>query len=141
FVHGWYGQGTYFADDLVLNGPTGGNPSPSGSPSVSPSRSPSPSPTPTGSVPPPPNGSFRNPVYFMPLENNPQDVTEAINTGGVKNFNLAFVLDSGGCTPAWGGDVNDKVSGDSTVTGVVSAVRAKGGDVAVSFGGYNGTEL
>src|SRR5205807_481650 len=69
FVHGWYGQGTYFADDL------------------------------------------------------------------------AFVLDSGGCTPAWGGDVNHKVSGDSTVTGVVSAVRAKGGDVAVSFGGYNGTEL
>jgi hypothetical protein len=143
FVHGWYGQGTYFADDLVLNGPTGGNPSPSGSPSVSPSRSPSPSPTPTptGSVPPPPNGSFRNPVYFMPLENNPQNITDAINAGGVKNFNLAFVLDSGGCTPAWGGDANHKVSGDSTVTGVVSAVRAKGGDVAVSFGGYNGVEL
>jgi hypothetical protein len=141
FVHGWYGQGTYFADDVTLNGPTGGNPSPSGSASASPTRSPSPSPTPTGSVPPPPNGSFRNPVYFMPLDNNPQNITDAINAGGVKNFNLAFVLDSGGCTPAWDGDANHKVSADSTVTGVVSAVRAKGGDVAVSFGGYNGVEL
>jgi hypothetical protein len=141
FVHGWYGQGTYFADDVTLNGPTGGNPSPSTSPTKSPSASPTTSPSPTGSVPPPPNGSFRNPVYFMPLENSPQNITDAINAGGVKNFNLAFVLDSGGCTPAWGGDANHKVSGDSTVTGVVSAVRGKGGDVAVSFGGYNGVEL
>src|SRR5205814_5297673 len=50
FVHGWYGQGTYFADDVTLNGPTGG-PSPTGTiqptPSKSPSKSPSPSPTPS----------------------------------------------------------------------------------------------
>src|SRR5213078_2305128 len=105
FVHGWYGQGTYFADDVTLNGPTGGpGPSPTGSPtrspSPTPSRSPSPSPTPTptGSVPPPNNGAFRNPVYFMPLDNNPQNITDAINATGDKNFNLAFVLDSGGCT-------------------------------------------
>ncbi len=150
FVHGWYGQGTYFADDVTLNGPTGPGPTPTGTgqsptPSRSPSRSPSPSPTrspsPTPSVPPPPNGSFRNPVYYMPLENNPQNITDAINAGGVRNFNLAFVLDSGGCTPAWGGDAAHKLSSDSTVAAVVSAVRAKGGDVAVSFGGYNGVEL
>ncbi len=149
FVHGWYGQGTYYADDVTLNGPTGG-PSPTGSspspsrsrsPSPSPSRSRSPSPSPTGSVPPPPNGAFRNPIYFMPLDNNPQNITDAINAGGDRNFNLAFVLDSGGCTPAWDGDAAHKVSADSTVTGVVGAVRAKGGDVAVSFGGYNGVEL
>jgi len=92
-------------------------------------------------VPPPPNGAFRNPIYFMPLDNNPQNITDAINAGGDKNFNLAFVLDSGGCTPAWDGDATHKVSADGTVTGVVSAVRAKGGDVSVSFGGYNGVEL
>ena len=147
FVHGWYGQGTYYADDLTLNGPGGPSPTPSStrspSPSVSPSRSPSPSPSPstTGTPPPPPDGSFRNPIYVMPLENNPQNITDAINATGDKNFNLAFVLDSGGCTPAWGGDANHKVSSDTTVTGVVSAVRATGGDVAVSFGGYNGLEL
>ena len=26
FVHGWYGQGTYYADDVSLDGPGGGNP-------------------------------------------------------------------------------------------------------------------
>jgi hypothetical protein len=92
-------------------------------------------------VPPPPPGTFRNPIYFMPLDNNPQNLTDAINASGDKNFNLAFVLDSGGCTPAWGGDAAHKVSADATVTGMVSAVRATGGDVAVSFGGYNGLEL
>jgi len=143
FVHGWYGQGTYRADDIVLNGPGGPSPTPSTkspSPSTSPSKSPSPSPSGSTPPPPPPSG-FRNPVYFMPLDNHPQNITDAINASGVRNFNLAFVLDSGGCTPAWDGDAAHKVSSDSTVTGVVSAVRAKGGDVAVSFGGYNGVEL
>ncbi len=62
YIHGWYGQGTYYADDLTLTGP-GGTPSPSQTkttspsptPSASPSKSPSPSPspTPTGTPPPP----------------------------------------------------------------------------------------
>jgi hypothetical protein len=95
----------------------------------------------TTTPPPPPNGSFKNPIYFMPLDNNPQNISDAITASGDTHYNLAFVLDSGGCTPAWGGDANHKVSADSTVTGVVSAIRAKGGDAAVSFGGYNGNEL
>jgi hypothetical protein len=135
FVHGWYAQGTYYADDFVMNGP-GGSPSPSSSPS----RTSSPSPTPSAS-PPPPSGSFRNPIFFMPLDNNPQNISSAISASGARNFNIAFVLDSGGCTPAWGGDAGHKVATDATVTSVVSAVRAAGGDVAVSFGGYNGNEL
>jgi hypothetical protein len=134
YLHGWYGQGTYYADDVTLNGP-GGAPSPSTSPSPT---SASPSPTPTA---PPPTGGFRNPIYFMPLENSPQNIGDAIAASGVRNFNLAFVLDSGGCTPAWGGDPTHRVASDTTVAGVVNAVRAAGGDVAVSFGGYNGTEL
>ena len=159
YLHGWYAQGTYYADDVTMNGPGGPSPTPTtaspsptrtaspspsptrtASPSPSPSRTTSPSPTPSTS-PPPNNGSYRNPIYFMPLDNNPQNITDAINGSGVRDYNLAFVLDSGGCTPAWGGDANHKVSADSTVTGVVNAVRAAGGDVAVSFGGYNGTEL
>ena len=157
-LHGWYAQGTYYADDITINGPTGPSPTPtrttspspspsaspspsrSTSPSASPTRTASPSPTPSTS-PPPNNGGYRNPIYFMPLDNNPQDITAAVNASGVKNFNLAFVLDSGGCTPAWDGDSAHTVASDSTVTGVVNAVRAKGGDVAVSFGGYNGAEL
>jgi hypothetical protein len=136
FVHGWYGQGTYYADDFTMNGPGGTT-----SPTPTPTRTTA-SPTPTVSTSPPPsNGNFLNPVYFMPLDNSPQNITDAINASGVKNYNLAFVLDSGGCNPAWGGDSAHPVGSDTTVTGVVNAVRAAGGDVAVSFGGYNGNEL
>src|SRR5215469_5610993 len=93
YLHGWYAQGTYYADDVTMNGPGGGpsptpttaSPSPtrttSPSPSPSPTRTTSPSPTPSTS-PPPTNGSFRNPIYFMPLDNNPQNITDAINASG-----------------------------------------------------------
>ncbi|MFF4345032.1 carbohydrate binding domain-containing protein [Kitasatospora sp. NPDC001540] len=53
FVHGWYGQPAFYADDLVLSGPGGsGSPSPSQSTGSSPSPSPSPSQS-TGSSPSP----------------------------------------------------------------------------------------
>jgi len=129
FLHGWYGQGTYNADDVSLSGAAGGGPSPTPSPTIS------------TSPPPPGTGSFKSPVYFMPLDNNPQNISTAMSASGAKFFNLAFVLDSGGCTPAWNGDAAHKVSSDGTVLSVVNAVRAGGGDVAVSFGGYNGAEL
>ncbi|MBX6386418.1 MAG: carbohydrate binding domain-containing protein, partial [Microbispora sp.] len=57
YVNGWYGQGTYYADDVVLDGPgSGSSPSPSPSPSASPSPSVSPSPSagPSHSPAPPP---------------------------------------------------------------------------------------
>ena len=54
FIHGWYGQGTYYADDFVMNGP-GGNPSPTASASAS--RSPSPSASPSRSASPTPSAS------------------------------------------------------------------------------------
>lgn len=56
--HGWYGQGTYFADDYALTGP-GGNPTPS--PTPTPTASPTPTPTATPTVSPtptvPPSGT------------------------------------------------------------------------------------
>ena len=54
---------------------------------------------------------------------------------------LAFVLapNGGGCSPTWGG--TDAVSSDTAVASVISAIRAKGGDVSVSVGGYGGTKL
>jgi 3D (Asp-Asp-Asp) domain-containing protein len=49
YLHGWYGQGTYYADDVAL--PTGSAPS---SPTPSPSSpSPTPTPSPTRTTPPP----------------------------------------------------------------------------------------
>jgi hypothetical protein len=77
----------------------------------------------------------------MPVDNNPASISSIISGSGETEFNLAFVLDSGGCTPAWDGNSSMPVSSDTTVLADVNAIRAAGGDVAVSFGGYNGTEL
>ncbi len=53
YLHGWYGQPAYYADDVSLTGPGGSSPSPSTSPtsstSPSPTASPSSSPTPSSS--------------------------------------------------------------------------------------------
>ncbi|MBO4258079.1 chitinase, partial [Streptomyces griseorubiginosus] len=66
------------------------------------------------------------------------DLLASANATGVKNYNLAFVTDGGGCTPKWGG-VTDL--GSDGVASQIGALRAKGGDVRVSFGGASGSEL
>jgi hypothetical protein len=66
-------------------------------------------------------------------------VTTAQQTG-VKQFTLAFVVagGSGGCTPEWGGVT---AIGDDPVAAQIGALRAIGGDVRISFGGEDGSEL
>ena len=66
---------------------------------------------------------------------------------GIQQFTLAFVVASGngGCTPSWGG-VQSIGSGNSSdlLTSIANSVknyRAKGGEVAVAFGGANGVPL
>ncbi|GAA1996677.1 carbohydrate binding domain-containing protein [Catenulispora subtropica] len=154
YLHGWYGQGTYYADDVSLIGPSGGSTStppttpsttpttPSTTPTTTPTTPPTTPTTPTTSqtTTPPPDSGYAHPAYFMPLDNSPQAISDIV-AAGEKQLNLAFVLDSGGCTPAWGGNASTSVASDSTVLADVNAIRAAGGDVAVSFGGYNGTEL
>jgi hypothetical protein len=78
---------------------------------------------------------------MMPLDNSPQAISDVIANSGENEFLFAFVLDSGGCTPAWDGSASSSVASDTAVLADVNAARAAGGDVAVSFGGYNGTEL
>jgi chitinase len=79
--------------------------------------------------------------YLMPQSNNPPDPATVMEATGQKAFQLAFVLapGGGGCTPTWDGTT--PVSSDTAVDGVVSKVRAAGGDVSVSVGGYGGTKL
>jgi chitinase len=80
--------------------------------------------------------------YVMPLANDPPDLTSVMSATGAKAFTLAFVVADGGCTPAWETDAGlDDVSSDTRVAPIISAIRAVGGDVVVSFGGYNGTKL
>ncbi|MFI6011350.1 cellulose binding domain-containing protein [Streptomyces sp. NPDC051243] len=66
------------------------------------------------------------------------DLSASAQATGVKDYNLAFVTDGGGCTPKWGG-VTDL--GSDAVAAQIGDLRAKGGDVRVSFGGAAGSEL
>src|SRR5690349_14271225 len=79
--------------------------------------------------------------YLMPHDNNPPDAGAIMDATGLKAFQLAFVLapNGGGCSPTWDG--TSPVSSDTAVASVISAIRAKGGDVSVSIGGYGGTKL
>ena len=145
FVHGWYGQPTYFADDLSLSGPPG-----SGGGGGTTTTKPPPPPTTTTTTPPPPTttggnggGGSTGPEpgfgpYIDITRGTPllQDVAKAT---GQKYFTLAFVLgDSTGCDPSWGGTIPLT---DSSIMSQISALRAMGGDVAVSFGGAQGPYL
>ncbi|MFF1833441.1 chitinase [Streptomyces sp. NPDC058231] len=79
--------------------------------------------------------------YLMPHDNNPPDAGAIMDATGLKAFQLAFVLapNGGGCSPTWDG--TSPISSDTAVASVISAIRAKGGDVSVSIGGYGGTKL
>jgi len=70
----------------------------------------------------------------------PFNLVSTAEATGVKQFNLAFVVagGSGGCTPEWGGVT---AIGDDPVASQIAALRAVGGDVRISFGGEDGSEL
>jgi chitinase len=80
--------------------------------------------------------------YDMPLDNNPPNLNTVMAATGQKAFELAFVLaqNNSSCAPAWDGG-GATVSGSDAVGGQISSLRSAGGDVSVSFGGYNGTKL
>lgn len=80
--------------------------------------------------------------YVMPLANNPPNLTTVMAASGARAFTLAFIVADNGCTPAWETDAGlDDVASDSQIAPIIQAIRAAGGDVVVSFGGYNGTKL
>jgi hypothetical protein len=121
-------------------------PAPTGSATPTKPATPSQSATPTKSATPTPTGSTGSGTTasagFAPYVDTSLypafDLLGAADATGVKNYNLAFLTDGGGCTPKWGG-VTD-LTGDG-VAGQIGALRAKGGDVRVSFGGASGSEL
>ncbi|MER7768179.1 cellulose binding domain-containing protein [Kitasatospora sp. NPDC096140] len=107
---------------------------------TTPAPTPTPTVTPTATgVPVPPVGAGAG---FAPYVDTslypPYDLVATAKASGVKNVNLAFVVSGGGCVPKWGG-VSD-LSADA-VAAQIGALRAIGGDVRISFGGANGSEL
>ncbi|MFL6055959.1 MAG: cellulose binding domain-containing protein [Actinoallomurus sp.] len=121
-----------------LNGAScsgGGAPAPS--PTDSPTKTPPSSPTPEPPAPPSSSSGGFAPYVDVGLY-PPFDLTGTASKTGVKTFNLAFITAGGGCTPKWGGS---QALADNDVAKQIGALRAAGGDVRVSFGGANGTEL
>jgi chitodextrinase len=93
--------------------------------------------TTTGGTTPPPSGGAAAPYLYMGWGDppNPQTVQSAT---GIRWFTMAFMLSSGGCTPAWDGSRPLSGSVDATA---ISQIRAGGGDVVPSFGGWSGNKL
>ncbi|MFF9350480.1 chitinase [Streptomyces sp. NPDC014734] len=69
---------------------------------------------------------------------DPQKPTEVMAATGVKWFTFAFVLSDGTCNPKWDGDRALTGGKDQSA---IDAVRAAGGDVVVSVGGWSGNKL
>ncbi|WP_439383833.1 ricin-type beta-trefoil lectin domain protein [Amycolatopsis lexingtonensis] len=94
---------------------------------------------PSGSTTPPAGpGVMAVAPYLYNGWGDPPNPSTIQNATGVKWFTLAFILSNGYCNPQWDG-------GRALTGGVdqntINAVRAGGGDVIPSFGGYSGNKL
>jgi hypothetical protein len=69
---------------------------------------------------------------------SPQDPVAVMNATGIKWFTLAFILSDGTCNPAWDGSRPLTGGNDQTQ---INRIRANGGDVMVSIGGWSGNKL
>ncbi|MEV6206015.1 cellulose binding domain-containing protein [Kitasatospora sp. NPDC051914] len=124
--------------------PTTATPKPSTSPtgSTKPTATPTPTATKTTASPTPTSTGTPGGGRFAPYVDTSLypafDLVGTAKATGVKHYTLAFIVSGGGCTPKWGG-VSDLNS--DAVAAQIGALRAAGGDVRVSFGGANGSEL
>ncbi|HET6708415.1 ricin-type beta-trefoil lectin domain protein [Amycolatopsis sp.] len=93
---------------------------------------------PGGTTTPPGPGAMAVAPYLYNGWGDPPNPATIMSATGVKWFTLAFILSNGYCTPQWDG-------GRPLTGGVdqntITTIRANGGDVIPSFGGYSGNKL
>lgn len=94
--------------------------------------------TTTGCTNPQPPGKMAGAPYLYMGWGNPPAPASVMSATGVKSFTMAFILSSGGCTPAWDG--NRPLTGGADAQ-AISAIKAAGGSVQISFGGWQGNKL
>ncbi|GGS88793.1 chitinase [Planobispora rosea] len=94
--------------------------------------------TTTGCVDPQPPGKMPGAPYLYMGWGNPPSPATVMNATGIKSFTMAFILSSGGCTPAWDG--NRPLTGGADAQ-AISQIKAAGGSVQISFGGWSGNKL
>ncbi|MGH3467519.1 MAG: chitinase, partial [Thermocrispum sp.] len=88
--------------------------------------------------PPPPAGSQSAAPYLHLGWGNPPNAVTVMNSTGLRAFTMAFMLSGGGCVPRWDGQRALQGGVDAQV---INQIRAAGGDVSVSFGGWSGNKL
>jgi hypothetical protein len=85
-----------------------------------------------------PTGGGRGAPYLYMGWGDPPAPATVMSATGVKWFTMAFVLSGGGCTPAW--DSTRPLTGGVDQQ-AINAIRAGGGDIVPSFGGWSGNKL
>ncbi|GII21512.1 chitinase [Planosporangium mesophilum] len=145
YLHGWYGQGSYYADDVTMPGP-GGTPPPPATPTPTPSTSPTTAPPP----PPPPPGGGPLPRHeltgYWQNFNNGAAVQRLRDVAGDYDLIAVAFADT---DPSGPGKVTFNVdSGLSSALGAytnadlktdVATLHSRGKKVVISVGGQNGT--
>ena len=84
------------------------------------------------------SGAMASAPYLYEGWGSPPAPSTVMGATGIKWFTMAFVNSGGGCSPAW--------DGSRPITGgvdaqAISQIRAGGGDVIPSFGGWSGNKL
>ncbi|WP_066949472.1 CBM35 domain-containing protein [Microtetraspora fusca] len=69
---------------------------------------------------------------------NPQPPASVMSATGITWLTLAFMLSDGTCNPKWDGARALTGGADQTA---INSIRAAGGDIVVSFGGWSGAKL
>lgn len=86
----------------------------------------------------PPTGFKQAAPYLYLGWGNPPSATSVMNATGAKWFTMAFILSSGGCNPSWDGQ-RPLTGGVDQST--IASIRAAGGDIVPSIGGWQGNKL
>jgi hypothetical protein len=84
-----------------------------------------------------PSGKMAAPYLYMGWGSPPSPAT-VMSATGIKQFTMAFMLSGGGCTPAWDGSRPLTGGADQQA---INTIRANGGDIEISFGGWSGNKL
>ncbi|MFI5931602.1 chitinase [Actinoplanes sp. NPDC051494] len=117
------GQWDVWAD----NGVCGGTTPPTTPPTTTPPTTPPPS---TGT-------KMASAPYIYPGWGNPPAPSTVMNATGIRAFTMAFVL-ANGCNPVWDGE-GGLTGGVHAST--IAAIKAAGGSVVPSIGGWSGNKL
>lgn len=86
-----------------------------------------------------PGTGFKQAAPYLYLGwGDPPSAASVMSATGIKWYTMAFILSSGGCNPAWDG--NRPLTGGNDQS-VINSIRAAGGDIVPSIGGWSGNKL